>query len=69
MYYTVYKNLEAELVRKGISREQLAKTIGRSYNTTTLKLNGKYQFTLKECKLIKNILFPELSVEYLFAED
>lgn len=42
----MYRNLEAEIVRRKISKEEIAKAIGKSYVTFTLKLSGKSSFFL-----------------------
>lgn len=62
----MFKNLEAELVRNNISKESIAKLIGKSYKTVTQKINGKYPFTIIEGFLIRNAMFPDLTMEYLF---
>lgn len=65
----MYSNLEAEMKRQKITHSALAKRMGRSLTTISLKLNGKGNFTLPEAKLIKRILGNEFSLEYLFESD
>ncbi|MCR2045524.1 helix-turn-helix transcriptional regulator [Anaerosalibacter massiliensis] len=62
----MYKNLEAEMVRRGITRKDLAKSLDVRYATIIDKLKGRYSFTLDEAFKIKNKYFPTLSFEYLF---
>lgn len=62
----MYKNLEAEMVRSGVTSEIIASTIGRSYNSVRARLNGKIPFTLDEAMLIKKKLFPDWPMDYLF---
>jgi len=62
----VYKNLEAEMVRIGIARKDLAALLNVRYATIVDKLKGKSSFTLDEALRIKNSFFPNLSIEYLF---
>ncbi|MGE7951664.1 helix-turn-helix transcriptional regulator [Lysinibacillus xylanilyticus] len=62
-----FPNLEAEMVRLGIQRKDVAERIGVRVATVSDKLNGKYPFTLNEATAIKNIFFPKLSIEYLFS--
>lgn len=59
-----YNNLEAELKRKSITREKLAKKLDCTTSTVSQKLNGKYDFTLSEALAIKNLL--NCSIDYLF---
>ena len=65
----MYKNLEAEMVRKGISRKDIADVLGVRYGTVIEKLSGKYEFKLKEAFAIKKEIFPNLDIEYLFEKD
>lgn len=65
----MYKNLEAEMVREGVTRNDLAKTLGVRYATVIDKLKGRYSFTLDEAFIIRNKHFPHFSIEYLFATE
>ena len=65
----MYRNLEAEMARAKITQAYLAKQLGITPTTLSLKLNGKSNLTLKECVQIKKILDTEETVDYLFAED
>lgn len=65
----MYNNLDAEMARAKITRNTLAKCIGRTPSTLSLKLNGKAPLTLAECIEIKNAVNPECTVEYLFATE
>lgn len=65
----MYRNLEAEMVRKGIKRRDISNALGVRYATIIQKLSGKYQFHLDEAFKIKEEFFPELSFEYLFQTD
>ncbi|MEY8496164.1 hypothetical protein D3Z53_19885 [Lachnospiraceae bacterium] len=59
-------NLEAEMKRKGISRNDIAKHLGLSYRTIHSKFNGESQWQYTECILIRDIFFPESDLAYLF---
>lgn len=61
------QNLRAEMARHAISSADIAKTIKRSERNVRDKLNGEFQFSIEEAKMIKDQLFPECSLEYLFA--
>jgi len=64
----MYSNLEAEMVRHGLTRKDLAAALGVRYATIVDKLKGRYGFTLNEAFEIKNKFFPKLSLEYLFTK-
>lgn len=62
----MYKNLEAEMTRKGISKKDLAVQLKIPYTTLLDKFKGESRFWFDEALQIKQEVFPELSVEYLF---
>lgn len=64
----MYKNLEAEMARNGISKTLLAQKLNLSQKGLYLKLSGETDFTLTEIKKIQN-LFKGLTLEYLFADN
>lgn len=65
----MYRNLEAELARKQISRKELAEKLGITATTLSFKLNGKSELSLAECVEIKRLLGTEEPIDYLFAQD
>ncbi len=65
----MYRNLEAEMAREGITRKDLAETLGVRYATIIDKMKGRYSFTLDEAFKIRNEYFPNLSFEYLFETE
>jgi hypothetical protein len=64
----MYPNCKAELARKNITLDKLAKVLGLSITTTSLKLSGKYPLTLMEAKAIKKFLEVDIPLEVLFEE-
>ena len=60
------KNLEAEMTRASISRKDIADLIGCSYRTIHSRFNGEQNWTYNECVTIRDSLFPEMKLEYLF---
>ena len=62
----MYKNVRAEMSRKGIILEDLAEALGVTVSTVSQKLNGKYPITLNEAKIIKKRLGVALPLEELF---
>ena len=63
------RNLKAEMVRNGVSTEMIMTVLGKSDKTTLDKINGKSSIYLSEAMKIRDALFPELSLEYLFQTD
>ncbi len=61
-------NLLAEMARKNITANDIAEIIGKSTKSASNKLKGNYEFTRKEMFAIKKILFPKLTLEYLFSD-
>ena len=61
-----YSNLEAEIARKGVSKKEIAETLGVRLATVYNKLKGKCPFTLDEAFKIRNKHFPDFTLEYLF---
>lgn len=64
----MYPNLEAEMARKKVTRDALAKKLGKTPTTLGKKLNGSVPLTLPECIRIKEILKLDLDIEFLFAK-
>lgn len=63
----MYKNLRAELARTGKAYSDIAILIQTTNKTVSNKMCGKTEWTVKEMFLIKNSLFPSLTLEYLFS--
>lgn len=64
----MYPNCKAELARQDITLDKLAKVLGVTMTTVSLKLNGKYPLTLREAKAIKTFLKVDMPLEELFEE-
>lgn len=62
----MYRNVKAEMSRKGIILEDLAEALGVTVSTVSQKLNGKYPITLAEAKIIKKRLGVDMPLEELF---
>ena len=62
----MYRNLDAELKRKGMTRGELAKRMSITASTMSMKLNGKSDITLKEAMQIKGIINVDIPLEELF---
>ena len=70
----MYPNLRAEIVRQGLTMEKVVEGIKAQSDVTisvthfSLKMNGKYPFTLTEAFAIKKFLKTEMSIDELFME-
>ena len=62
----MFPNLRAEITRKGLTMAEVADAIGLSVTHFSLKMNGKYGFTLAEAFAIKKFLKTKLSIDVLF---
>ena len=60
-------NLRAAIAIKKITTLALSQLIGTTEKTVNNKLNGVTDFTLPEALLVRNNLFPEYDLCYLFA--
>lgn len=65
----MYRNLDAEMAKVKCSRGKLARKLGITPTTLSLKLNGKSELSLKEYRIIKYIVRSELPLEELFATE
>ena len=65
----MYRNLDAEMKRIGLTRGNLAKEMSLAPSTMSLKLNGKSDITLREAVKIKRILNVDIPLETLFDEN
>lgn len=64
-----YRNLAAEMARKGISKKDIAKSLNMRYQTFLDKTSGKSRLYIDEAFKIKEKFFPECEIEYLFETD
>lgn len=62
------RNLQAEMARHGIRCGTIATVIDKSERSVRDKVSGKRDFTLPEVFAIQRELFPESTIEYLFAD-
>lgn len=64
----MYRNLKAELARKGLTQNEFCKLVGLSSVTFGRKIRGEAQFNIAEAKTIKKCLNYEGSLDELFEE-
>lgn len=62
------RNLKAEMARSSVSTEMIMDVLGKSDKTTRDKINGKSSLYFSEAVKIRDTLFPNLSLEYLFSQ-
>lgn len=65
----MYRNLVAEMTRKGLKKTDLAELLKLRYATVLDKISGKSRFFYDEAKAIKDAYFVELELEYLFESE
>ncbi|MFS0822132.1 XRE family transcriptional regulator [Bacillus sp. 1P02SD] len=64
----MYRNLLAEMARRGITKKDLAEFLNMRYPTIVDKTNGKSRFYLDEAFKIRNEFFPDCDLLYLFED-
>ena len=63
-----FSNLRAEMSRYNISILEMAKQLGCNRDTLSRRLANKSMLNLYDAFAIQQEFFPDLPVEYLFAE-
>lgn len=63
----MYKELDVELTRKGMTRKDLSEKTGIRYQTLNSKLRKEYPLTFDECLKIKAALQSDMPLEKLFS--
>lgn len=64
----MFPNLRAEIARRNLTMAEVADAINVSVTHFSLKMNGKYGFTLEEAFAIKKFLKTKLSIDVLFQQ-
>ena len=60
--------LEGEMVAKKVSREDLCKVLGLSYQSVLAKITGNVEFKCREMFLIKDALKTDKTLDELFSD-
>ena len=55
----MYRNLKAELVRQNIGNSEIAKRLGITKGTASLKVNGKSKVSLDEAFSLQNLIYEK----------
>lgn len=63
-----YPNLLAEMKRRGITQGELAEAVGVTQATVSRWFQGHRTMSVTSSFKIKEKLFPDLSIDYLFAD-
>lgn len=61
-------NVKKELSAKGISYTVVASLLGVADKTAWNKVKGECEFTVSEALKVKQNLFPEFEISYLFSD-
>ena len=64
----MYPNVEAEMARARMTRTKMARQMGITLGTLSLKLSGNSDFTFPEAIKIKKLLKVDIPIEELFEE-
>ena len=64
-----YPNLDAEMTRYGVTREDVAKRLGRSLPSAERLLNGKSRMTVELAFAVRDAVCPGVTIDYLFSPD
>jgi DNA-binding XRE family transcriptional regulator len=65
----MYPNLRAEMARKRITNETMAKLLGINSSTMSAKLNEKGRLKLWEARKIHSVFFAEIDFVELFTTE
>jgi len=65
--YGMFPNLNAELGRRKMTIKNLSEVAEINYDSLKNKMNGSTEFKRSEMAAIKSKVFPEYSIDYLFA--
>lgn len=65
---TYYKNLDDIISERGVKKTVISKRLNISRQAFNNKISGESRFTVDEALSIKSTFFPDLDIEYLFAD-
>ena len=64
-----YPRLEAEIVRRGIRKQEIYDKLGIDRSSLTNKLNGRCPFTIEQALLIWKKWFSDIPINELFEKE
>lgn len=62
----MFPNLKAEMARKRLSIKAMSDLTGINYESLKNKMSGNTEFKRSEMCVIKNKVFPDKTLDYLF---
>lgn len=62
----MFINIKVEMTKRGLKIANIAQVLGKSYNTTLSKINGKKEFTLTELTTLSKLF--DCSIDYLIEQ-
>ncbi len=62
----MFPNLRAEMVRNGVTVSDISRVTHKTDKSIRNKMNGVGDFTLAEAAAIKDTLFPNFTLDFLF---
>lgn len=62
----MFRNLEAEMARNGVTKVDIAELLGVRYATVIDKTRGRSRFYVSEALKIQKKFFPKHEIAYLF---
>lgn len=66
----MFKNLQAEMIREGLTNENIAEALNLTPHTVRRKMNGEIGITISEAKIIKSLFKKtDFTIDFLFQED
>jgi len=67
--HVTYPNLRAEMARHGVTNKDLSNEFACSIGQISRRFNLDVEFNHTEMKKIRGTFFPNLSLDYLFADE
>lgn len=61
-----YPNLAAEMTRANITVKDVARTLGMHVTGVYAMLNGSRNFPISKATIVRDKLFPRMTLDYLF---
>lgn len=65
----MYPNLMAEMARSGYTTADLSVATGKSLRAVQNWISGRNGISYRDCRAIRNALFPGMNVDYLFSKE
>lgn len=67
MFDIKYPNLRAEMARRNVSIQAMAKVLNKSRNTVSGEISGRQPMFLDEAFMLARGFFPDCDIRYLFS--